>query len=590
MKKNLFLLLVFLAQEATSQLIIKGIELDRKRARSSQILEEKPPVLLPFWDDFSYAGDKPDSLWEFSNSIFVNEAIAIDPPSFKVATFDGMDSLGHLYDGEELFPDLTDQLISRRIKLADLRHDESIYLSFFWQAGGNGEMPEGADSLRLQFLTAENRWVTKWKKRGDNVNSNDSFTQVILKVDQEYRHDNFRFKFESFGSLQGPFDSWNVDYVYLNKGRSMTDLTFFDRAFTGSLSSLVTPYHEMPSSHFFKNPAKYIAFQNFQVNNLDVTPHTLALDYKLVNTRSGETVHFDDDENVFLSGQLKTIRLSQKPTINPQASPPDSVVFEVTLTSNFNDPSLPINFRINDSLRAKYTFQNYYSYDDGVAEFAAGVRQNKGSIAMEYVLEIQDTLSHLDIYFPSISPSSIGSSINVNIWKRLDGSSPISSKSYTISLSRRNEFTRIQLPVAKIVQDTIYIGFTQNTAEYIGVGVDRSNLLAKDKVFYQTSGPWQPNSLVNGVLMIRPVFASEHFALGIKTHKSGIPFYPNPTSGHLYIPDTHTHIQVLSLDGKIRIKRNYKPSYDLSTLTTGIYLLRVFNGNNQLSTFKIIKN
>lgn len=588
MKNYFFLILVFVVQWASAQLIIKPIIIGHSSSRVDQI-EALPPLSLPFWDDFSYAADVPDSLWEFSNSIFINEAIAIDPPTYKAATFDGLDEFGRLYDENSEFSSLTDQLISRRIELASLIGDESVFLSFFWEAGGNGEMPEGADSLRLQLLNADSIWVTEWKIRADNVLSNDTFTQTILKVNSEYKHDDFRFKLESFGSQQGPFDTWHVDYIYLDKGRTSTSIDYKDRAFTGSLSSLIAPYREMPSTHFFADPNKYVEFQEFQASNLDVTPHTLDIEYSLVNTESGETIDFNDDGNVFLSGQLKTITLAQKPMISPIATPPDSVVFVATLTSNFGDPISPINFRINDTIRASYTFQNYYAYDDGVAEFAAGVRQNQGSVAVQYVLEIQDTLSHVDIYFPSISPTSSGRSVNVNVWKRLDGSSPLSSTNYTIVSTGRDEFVRIRLPQSRIVQDTIYVGFTQNTSEYIGVGVDRSNLSAADKVFYRTSDTWQPNGLVNGVLMIRPVFLESEFVLKTDPAVSEIAFYPNPTSGHFTILGMHERIQILSIGGKVLFEKNQKPSYDISFLKEGIYLMRIFNKNDQLKTFKLIK-
>ena len=590
MKKLFSIALILLSQWAFGQLIIKPIKRGNISHRSDKINADLPAITLPFWDDFSSSGDSPDTLlWEFSNSIFVNEAIAIDPPTYKAATFDGLDEFGQLYDENSEFPNLTDQLISRRIDLGNFVGDETIHLSFFWEAGGNGEMPDGADSLRLQFLNADSVWVTEWKMRADNAPSNDSFTQTILNLKTSYIHADFRFKFESFGSLQGPFDTWHVDYVYLNRGRSISVLDYKDRAFTGSLSSIIGPYREMPSSHFFTDPSKYLQFQTFQVSNLDATRHTLDLDYSLINTENGEVFNFKDDGNTFQSGELKEITLVQLPTINPATTASDSVVFVATLTSNFSDPISPINFRLNDTIRAEYTFQNYYAYDDGVAEFAAGVRQDKGSIAVLYALEAADTITHIDIYFPSISPSSVGSSVNVNVWKTLDGFDPIASKNYTISSTNRNEFTRIQLALPKLVKDTIYIGFTQNTDEYVGVGIDRSNLSAKDKVYFNTGGNWQPNSLVNGVLMIRPVFASSDFVLGTDAPSVNMSFYPNPTNGDLIISNNHSRIQVISLNGRILFDQKQKVKYDLSALKEGLYLLRIFEKDHEPRTFKLIK-
>ncbi|MCP4458616.1 MAG: T9SS type A sorting domain-containing protein [Cytophagales bacterium] len=601
MKKALFLSLVLAAQMATAQIVIKPIVGNYNAARIGQ-LQVLPAVSLPFWDDFSYSGDKPDSLWEFSNSIFVNEAIAIDPPTFKAATFDGLDSLGHLYDANAEFPGLSDQLISRRIKLVGLIGDESIYLSFFWEAGGNGEAPEDSDSLRLQFLNADSVWVTEWKMRADNAPSTNEFTQVILKVNPEYRHDDFRFKFESFGSLQGPFDTWHVDYVYLNMNRQPDGLFYDDQAYTGSLSSIIAPYREMPSKHFFEDPTKYLVPQNFQIFNLDaVDLDGYEADYSLrILGEKGvelETVSFIDGSIIFQGNQTinsETLDSNDDATGSSQEdspvsisaiSPaPDSVVLSITLTSNFTDI-----YRINDTIRASYTFQNYYAYDDGVAEFAGGIPQDKGSMAVLYALETRDTLSHVDIYFPSIIPSSEGRSINVNLWKNLDGSDPIASVSYTIQEKNRDEFSRIQFSQPIIVEDTIYVGFTQNTSDYVGVGIDRSNLLAKDLAFYKSSDEWETNSLANGVFMIRPVFAPEDYVVGVENQKTEFSFYPNPTTGHLTIPNAHAGIQILSLDGKIQFEDSSKTSYNVGYLKTGIYLLRILDQEQAIRTFKLIK-
>jgi len=600
MKKFVFVCFVLLGQLASAQLIIKGLTPDKNSARISQTQEELPAVSLPFWDDFSYAEDVPDSLWEFSNSIYVNEALSIDPPTYKAATFDGLDALGRLYDATETFPGLTDQLVSRRILLGGFTGDQSLYLSFFWQAGGNGERPDGADSLRLQFLNADSVWVTEWKMRADAAGSFDTFTQEILNLAPEYLHDDFRFKFETFGSLQGPFDTWHVDYVYLDEGRSSNDLSYDDQSLTGSLSSLIAPFREMPAEHFFTDPSAYVTPQVIQFYNLkDEVGDALNINYVLLvldnDDQILETKDFNDGSIPFLksplvqSDTLDSNTAMDSPGNDPVSissivPAPDSLRIEITLGANFTD-----EYPINDTIRSIHQFLNYYAYDDGEAEFAAGVRQNKGSIAVEYVIEAKDTLTHVDIYFPSIAPTSAGSSVNINIWRKLDGSDPIASKNYTILDTGRNIFQRVQLLEPVVVLDTIYVGFTQNTSEYVGVGVDRSNLSATDKVFYRISDTWQPNSLVNGVLMIRPVFARiSELILGTNREISDFTFYPNPTSGLLTVSGKHSGIQVLSLDGKVLVEQTQKTRYDVGFLKTGIYLLRIMEGDKS-NVFKLIK-
>ena len=135
--------------------------------------------------------------------------------------------------------------------------------------------------------------------------------------------------------------------------------------------------------------------------------------------------------------------LSQVPNIPALATPPDSIVFINTITSNFNDVSSPINYKQNDTIRTRFNLYDYYAYDAGTAEYTAGVRQN-GTVAMRYVIETQDTLTHIDIHFPNTTPSPAGKVLTFKVWKDLD-EEPVASKSHTVALLGKNEFVRIQL-------------------------------------------------------------------------------------------------------------------------------------------------
>ena len=56
-----------------------------------------PTTTLPFFDDFSYAGPRPDpSLW-IEDDVYINDAFGLAAPSYGVATFDGVDGGGRNY-------------------------------------------------------------------------------------------------------------------------------------------------------------------------------------------------------------------------------------------------------------------------------------------------------------------------------------------------------------------------------------------------------------------------------------------------------------------------------------------------------------
>lgn len=55
---------------------------------------EADTLTLPFTDDYSYEGPYPDdSLW-LDNKAYINTSMAIDPPTYGVATLDGLDARG----------------------------------------------------------------------------------------------------------------------------------------------------------------------------------------------------------------------------------------------------------------------------------------------------------------------------------------------------------------------------------------------------------------------------------------------------------------------------------------------------------------
>ncbi|TNE53153.1 MAG: PKD domain-containing protein [Bacteroidetes bacterium] len=75
--------------------------------------------------------------------------------------------------------------------------------------------------------------------------------------------------------------------------------------------------------------------------------------------------------------------------------------------------------------------------------------------------------------------------------------------------------------------------------------------------------------------------------------ETNITLYPNPIDERLFfkgdeIPD---FVEVWSLDGKLVCSRKIESNFvELETLKGGLYMARVFRGNEQLGIFKIIKN
>jgi hypothetical protein len=551
--------------------------------------QNSDPLNLPFWDDFSTSTHRPNSNWEFSSGVTISNALSVLAPSFNAANLDGVDSTGNLYDATKFYSTLTDQLISRRIDLSDHLNDNTVFLSFFWEAGGLAQIPEHeGDSLRLQFLNADSTWVTVWKRVGNLVNTYDEFSQSILQVTGDYMHEDFRFKFENFGSPQGPWDNWHLDYIYLNDGRTLANLTYLDRTMSGKLTSFLSDYYEMPAEHFFTDPSAFTTWQSLESGNLQADPYTLELDYELILTNTEDTIRFVDDQNFFLGNEIKKITLAQQPVMPDLDPVPDSLVFINTVSSNFNDATNPINYRVNDTLRNTYLFHEHYSYDDGSAESSAGVRQN-GSVAIRYVIPVRDTLTHVEIFFPRVYPASVNKTMNVKVWRRLDGSSEVATGKLTIEESSIGQFVRVPLATAVIVSDTIYVGYTQNSVDYVGVGLDLNNETKSDEMYFVIGNDWKQNTTVPGIMMIRPVFEIGGDPLLSTRETFDFNFYPNPTSGELRIEGHYEEIIVRNLSGQLLFREEQQIEHDLSFLEKGLYLVEIATSSGESQVIKILK-
>lgn len=563
--------------------IVKDFKISSERKASATAF-----TTLPFWDDFSTSDSRPGDQWQFSSSVEVSTGLPSNAPTYKAATLDGVDSTGAFYSDSEKFAGRTDQLISKAIDLSSFSGNESIYLSFFWEAGGNGERPEDAsDSLRLQLLDQDSIWVTAWKKAATAVTDFENFTQEIVKIDPDYRHGDFRFKFEIFGTQQGRFDTWHIDYVYMNTGRTASDLAYLDRAVTGQLQSMIHPYQEMPAHHFFRNPDSFIKRQGFSKGNLDDEAHSLDVTYELKNENTEEVFSFSA-VSPFRAQGVKTDTFTNVPSIAAIDPPPDSVVFTTTISATTSDEQTPIDYQINDSLTDTLLFEDYYSYDDGEAEFVAGVGEF-GSVAIEFVIGEQDTLTHFDIYFPKSHETAVGKTIKLNLWRKLDGSDPISSKSYTVQDSDLNRFVRIQIVNPVVVRDTIYIGYKQETNAFFPIGLDRNNQAAKEKMYYLNGNTWLQNQLANGIMMIRPVFRSLGDLVLFADNTQEVKIFPNPTSGSITIQGDYARLKVISISGKILLEEKRKSSHDLSAFDSGMYLLQIINSKGEIQTARLVK-
>ena len=162
--KVLVLALAFglFATPATAQEILTNFRTTTEKAPVNRGVAEAR--FLPFFDDFSQSILYPDSTKWTDNNVLVNDGFPLCPPNRNGATFDVLDANGKVYEYAISNAFVAEYLTSARIRLDSIMEPEpraltpadSVYLSFYYQPQGNGNAPEGQDSLVLQFgITTE---------------------------------------------------------------------------------------------------------------------------------------------------------------------------------------------------------------------------------------------------------------------------------------------------------------------------------------------------------------------------------------------------------------------------------------------------
>lgn len=583
---------------AQAQLTLKPLT----TTANQRILSEEDTLQLPFWDDFSASTTTIDSSKWQGVDARVSKTLGIRPPSLGVAVFDGLTYLGTPHNANTQFVGPADSISSKYIDLGDIPESQkaSVWLSFFWQLKGNGEIPETEDSLRLQFYDDTGNWSTVWSITGGLDNQKDDFEQVLIQLNrQEYFHPGFRFRFQSFNRLTGPFDTFLIDYVYLNDGRNILDNVYFDRALTSLPSYTLNGYSAMPIKQFRSNPGSFISAPFVGFFNLDNQIQPIEYNAFISRQESGEVIDVLNSQTVVnpVPGGLER-RVFNANTPNTANWPldEDSLTLNTTFFITSGDDIIDgINYRVNDTIHSTFVLNDYFAYDDGTAEFAAGINQSRGQLAIQYFAPVSDFITGVDIYFPQIFPLSNGQPIELLVMKDLSGEvgTILAKQSFTSQFGASiDDFASYTFEIPVQVSDTFFIGFQQFTDNFIGIGLDK-NTDTGDKIFANVGGEWEQNNSVPGSLMIRPRFdriTSTVTAIDEELIDQ-IRIYPNPAYDQISIEagnfDSITLMNITGQELKFISQPRNKETITLSGLPPGIYLLKFNLGQDQI-TRKII--
>ena len=612
-KYLLFLYFItFLASSSFAQLTVKGISRVGNKKEIRQARTENTPIALPFWDDFSTSQNLPSvDLWVDSDNVWINDGMGIDPPSLNVATFDGLDVEGKPYSLDPLSDGITDVLTSCEIDLSGLSSADNVFLSFFYQTKGNGEIPNDNDSIRVEFKDINGVWRRAWSVKGGLVNP-DIFNQVSIQLtDANFFHDAFQFKFESYGRQSGPFDTWNIDYVYLND--NVTNFDYPDRAVQTSPSSIFTLYTSLPIHHFNQDPSSlletsvssaYNLFDLLQPSNFSIIVEVQSLqpDQSILTTK--DTLAYEVISS-FPDPQLTGVRqidLIADQQFNPSKVQTDTLAnlsVKLFMNTDDNEPPdyqpefAPLDFRINDTTYTQQVLHDFYAYDDGGAEFAAGLNFAGDMVAYEFPMLYTgtDTLVSVDMYFPNLGGNVGGQTLEILVWSELDNNPGSLLHSEFVNLKAPeaiNKFTTYELFNPVIVQDTFYLGWRQTNAGSLDIGLDK-NTDSGDRMYFNLDGTWQQNTKVEGSLMLRPRFGKIDLVLSSDDLvENQIELYPNPTTGDFIITGEFDTIEVFNTQGRaipfeLGREQSSINQININNAPTGVYILRLRKGNTLIS-------
>jgi len=570
--------------------------------RTASAERDSTQIELPFWDDFSRTSNFPDTMHWFYDvgSANISSSLGINPPTVNVAVFDGWNTQGIPYSSNQLSEGEGDSLVSRFIDLTKVNPAlrETVYISFFWQKEGRGEIPDDPDSIRLQIINADKQWITIWSKTGLEATVTDIFKQEIIQInDPSFFHPYFQFRFQSFGRLSGGFDTWNIDYIYMNFNRTTSDLVYEDRALTSTPGSWLTTYSAMPYDHFILNLQQNLQPTRVGVSNMDDQVQPIEY-YALI--RDSTKIFDEMNQGTPLNlAPLAFTEITSEP-IDPNSfdinADSISLILETKFYINSGDSANWLDkydYRSNDTTTSIIKLENELAYDDGTAEWAAGLSQKSGMLAYRYIIPKSDAITALKIYFPEFAPSSAGKTFTLIIWDdvfqyrqgRLLTEQHIVQKSTAL-----NEFTTYTFGRPVVVSDTFYVGYEQSVDDFFPVGLDKYGPSKSGSIFINLDGVWEPSNIIEGNLMIRPVFGFKQ-AVGFEDELfKGIKLFPNPNQGDFTIKGEFEYAQLFNVLGNKVMEfygKQEETEVKMPNHKSGLYLLKLYKEGKQ-KTYKLI--
>lgn len=597
-----YILLAF-CQSVSAQLqqLPTPIKPDQKKDIVNARFNEEP-LNLPFWEDFSSPGINPEK-W-INEGTTQSFTVGNAAPSLGVLLMDGVDERGRPYSNVLVEQGITDRISSRVIDLSGLSEAErnTVFLSFYWQPGGKAELPDFNDDLNLFFLDTAGNWIQVWSVSGDLDEEQFFFTPEIIQVSEDFQHENFQFRFQISGRASGPFDSWLLDYIYLNKNRNSNDLFFPDRALTQTNGRPLGKFSAVPlielrskstsiwsnSSNEFNNLENRFRAMEYSIELRDKSNNTLI---KSINSNTPfNPVPLANERRLFLSNDFGSIPIPEGETdleLITYISSGDGPLFQIVDGDSILFEE--VNLKVNDTVRTIIPIRDFYAYDDGKVDYSAGINQRNGMLANRFETENPVFVKGISINFTNFLQAN--TFIDLMIWTNLNNEPVFVKEVFIPEKDSLEAFAYFELEENVRIDGSFFVGFTQFTNDFIYVGLDKT-FDNGSEIFFNVSGSWQQNTIVDGSLMIRVHLSEEPLIEEQNETESSIRVYPNPVSDWLNIEGKVDDIYIFDNFGRrleLPIENVQKDGklINFVGMQTGVYLIQVIQGEEQKS-FRIL--
>ncbi|MGY6522901.1 MAG: T9SS type A sorting domain-containing protein [Mongoliitalea sp.] len=569
--------------------------------KQSNLRLNQEALSLPFWDDFSL-GFIDSTKW-INEGATASFTVGNAAPTIGVLLLDGIDERGAPYSNNPLEQGFADRITSQVIDLSSIAEAQvnTVFLSFYWQPGGKAEMPDFNDELSLEFLNELGEWIDVWSQRGDLEPNRNFFLQEVIPVTPEFQHQTFQFRFSSRGRISGPFDSWLIDYVYLNQFRNPNDIARRDRALTETSRRPLEKYSAIPFFEYQRRGDELWNRTSNEFNNLNNLFSPMEFTIALKDQTTGEIlqgintntpinpVPLAFERRRFQSNEIGTPpRLTTETDIEllTYLSTGDEFLFQIVNGDTIRYQT--IDLRVNDTTRTIIPIRDFFAYDDGNVDYSAGINQRSGMLANRFEVTSPSYVKGISINFTNFAQ--VGRVLDLMVWNNLN-QAPVYVQEFFLPPSDGiNEFTYFELEENVLVDDVFFVGFTQFTNEFIHVGLDKSFDNGRE-IFFNVSGSWQQNTIVEGSLMIRahlsesPVFEEQSEA------ETSTQVYPNPVTSRLFIEGKADTVQVFDPYGRLinlpQTVDGDRKILNFEGMMKGIYLLNIFQ-NGTVETKRIL--